>query len=213
MAEAKKPTKKSKLGFLGRHIMLKREFADLVLAGVKTATIRLGIVKPKKKQVLLHSGGKVLAELEITDVEVKKVKELTDENAKEDGFQSKYQLIENLEKIYGRVRPDDPVTIIRFKVIRKIEGAEADEESKYLGLKPVDIASIAIRYGIKLHPRDMIIIKKVAETGSIRKAATALFGTATRRKAIRVALNKALKKLIEAGIIRRGEKSESSNDH
>ncbi|MHC1636950.1 MAG: ASCH domain-containing protein [Candidatus Nezhaarchaeales archaeon] len=197
--------KKAKLGFLGRHIMLKKDFADLVLAGIKTATIRLGVVKPKKRQVLLHSGGRVLAELEITDVEVKKVRELTDEDAKQDGFQSKQQLIENLEKIYGRLRPDDNVTIIRFRVLRRIEGSEAEEESKYLGLKPVDIASIAIRYGVKLHPRDMIIIKKVAETGSIRKAAIALFGDVTRRKAIRIALNKALKKLMEAGVIKRGE--------
>jgi len=196
--------KKAKLGFLGRHIMLKKDFAGLVLAGIKTATIRLGIVKPKKKQVLLHSGGRVLAELEITDVEVKKVRELTDEDAKQDGFQSKKQLIENLERIYGRISPDDHVTIIRFRVLRRIEGSEA-EESKYLGLKPVDIASIAIRYGVKLHPRDMIIIKKVAETGSIRKAAVALFGDVTRRKAIRIALNKALKKLIEEGVIKREE--------
>ncbi|MHC1627227.1 MAG: ASCH domain-containing protein [Candidatus Nezhaarchaeales archaeon] len=200
--------KKAKLGFLGRHIMLKKDFADLVLAGIKTATIRLGVVKPKKRQVLLHSGGKVLAELEITDVEVKKVRELTDEDAKQDGFQSRQQLIENLEKIYGRLRPDDHVTIIRFRVLRRIEGSEAEEESKYLGLKPVDIASIAIRYGIRLHPRDMIIIKKVAETGSIRRAAVALFGDVTRRKAIRIALNKALKKLMEAGIIKRGEDKE-----
>jgi len=193
---------KAKLSFLGRHIMMKREYAELVLSGAKTATIRLGVVRPKRKQVLLHSSGRVLAELEITGVEVKRVRDLTDEDAKQDGFQDRRQLIEHLERIYGRrLREDEKVTIIRFRVARRIESSEAEEGFKYLGLKPVDVASIALRYGVRLSPRDMVVIKKVAETGSIRKAASALFGDPTRRKAIRAALDKALRKLVEAGVI------------
>lgn len=71
----------------------------------------------------------------------------------------------------------------------------------------MDVASIALRYGVRLSPRDMVVIKKVAETGSIRKAASVLFGDPTRRKAIRAALDKALRKLIEAGVI--AKKAES----
>lgn len=186
---------------MGRHMMMKKEYAELVLAGTKTATIRLGVVRPKRRRVLLHSSDKVLAELEITGVEVKRVQDLTDEDAKQDGFRDRRQLIEHLERIYGRLRGDEKVTIIRFRVARRIEGSEAEEDSKYLGLKPVDVASIALRYGVKLNPRDAIVIKKVAETGSIRKAANALFGDPTRRKVIRAALEKALRKLIEAGVI------------
>jgi len=198
----KPKTAKARLSFLGRHIMMKREYAELVLSGAKTATIRLGVVRPKRKQVLLHSSGKVLAELEITGVEVKRVRDLTDDDAKQDGFQDRRQLIEHLKRIYGRrLKEDEKVTIIRFRVARRIEGSEAEEGFKYLGLKPVDVASIALRYGVRLSPRDMVVIKKVAETGSIRKAASALFGDPTRRKAIRAALDKALKKLIEAGVI------------
>ncbi|MEM4653318.1 MAG: ASCH domain-containing protein [Candidatus Nezhaarchaeales archaeon] len=199
---------KKRIGFIGRHIMMKRDFAELVLAGIKTATVRLGIVRPKKKHVLLHSGGKVLAELEITDVEVKKVRELSDEDAKQDGFESKEALIEALKKIYGDIKEDDDVTIVRFRVLRRIESSEMDENSRYLGLRPVDIASIALRYGIKLHPRDLIILKKVAETGSIRRAAVALFGDVTKRKAVRVALSKAVKKLIDLGIISKKDHEE-----
>jgi len=193
---------KARVSFLGRHMMMKKEYAELVLAGAKTATIRLGVVRPKRRRVLLHSGGKVLAELEITGVEVKRVRDLTDEDAKQDGFQDRRQLIEHLEGIYGRrLGEDEKVTVIRFRIARRIEGSEAEEGSKYLGLKPVDVASIALRYRVKLNPKDMIVIKKVAEAGSIRKAANALFGDPTRRKAIRAALNKALRKLIEAGVI------------
>ena len=109
-----------------------------------------------------------------------------------------------MERIYGRrLGEDEKVTIIRFRVTRRIEGSEAEEGSKYLGLKPVDVASIALRYGVRLSPRDMVVIKKVAETGSIRKAASALFGDPTRRKTIRAALDKALRKLVEAGVIAR----------
>jgi len=193
---------KARVSFLGRHMMMKKEYAELVLAGAKTATIRLGVVRPKRRRVLLHSGGKVLAELEITGVEVKRVRDLTDEDAKQDGFQDTRQLIEHLEGIYGRrLGEDEKVTVIRFRIARRIEGSEAEEGSKYLGLKPVDVASIALRYRVKLNPKDMVMIKKVAEAGSIRKAANALFGDPTRRKAIRAALDKALRKLIEAGVI------------
>jgi hypothetical protein len=193
---------KARVSFLGRHMMMKKEYAELVLAGAKTATIRLGVVRPKRRRVLLHSSGKVLAELEITGVEVKRVRDLTDEDAKQDGFQDRRQLIEHLEGIYGRrLGGDEKVTVIRFRIARRIEGSEAEEGSKYLGLKPVDVASIALRYRVKLNPKDMVVIKKVAEAGSIRKAANALFGDPTRRKAIRAALNKALRKLIEAGVI------------
>lgn len=195
--------RRAKLGFLGRHMMLKREYAELVLSGVKRATIRLGVVKPKKRFVLLHSGGRVLAELEITGVEVKRVAELTDEDAELDGFQSKKQLLESLKRIYGDVKPSDEVTIIKFRVLRRIEESES-EESKYLGLKPVDVASIALRYGVKLSERDVEILKKVSETGSIRKAAVALYGNVARRKAIREALGRALKKLVESGVIGEG---------
>ena len=111
-------------------------------------------------------------------------------------------MIEHLEGIYGRrLGEDEKVTVIRFRIARRIEGSEAEEGSKYLGLKPVDVASIALRYRVKLNPKDMVVIKKVAEAGSIRKAANALFGDPTRRKAIRAALDKALRKLIEAGVI------------
>ena len=192
---------KARVSFLGRHMMMKKEYAELVLAGAKTATIRLGVVRPKRRRVLLHSSGKVLAELEITGVEVKRVRDLTDEDAKQDGFQDRRQLIEHLEGIYGRLGGDEKVTVIRFRIARRIEGSEAEEGSKYLGLKPVDVASIALRYRVKLNPKDMVVIRKVAEVGSIRKAANALFGDPTRRKAIRAALDKALRKLIEAGVI------------
>lgn len=192
---------KRRKAFLGRHIMMKKDFAELVLAGIKTATIRLGVVKPKRKYVLLHSGGKVLAELEITGAEIKRVKDLTDEDAKQDGFEDKKSLVEVLKEIYGNIQGDDKVTIIRFKVVRRIGSSETSEFSQYLDLKPVDVASIALRYGIKLRPRDIIILKKVAESGSIRKAAVALFGDATKRKVVRRALNRAIKKLIESGVI------------
>lgn len=204
---------KDKLSFFGRHIMMKKEFAELVLAGVKTTTIRLGIVKPKRKRVILHGGGKVLAELEITGVEVKRVCDLTDEDAKEDGFQNKNQLLQNLNEIYGSIRPSDKVTIIKFKVIKRIGGPHTDESSRYLGLRPADIASIAIRYRLKLNPKDFTVLKKVAETGSVRKAAIALFGTINKRRVIREALSRALKKLIEAGVIEKSNNEALRRNH
>ncbi len=190
--------KRSKISFLGRHLMLKKEYADLVLSGIKKATIRLGIIRPRKERILLHSGGKVVAELKITDVEIKRVYELTDEDAKLDGFQNRKQLIKNLNKIYGKVRQNDPVTIIKFELVKKLE---EKEESKYLGLKPVDIASIALRYKIELEEEEERVLKKLIETGSIRKTATSLYGSIANRGMVRKVLDSVLKKLVEAGIV------------
>ncbi|MEM2725124.1 MAG: ASCH domain-containing protein [Candidatus Nezhaarchaeales archaeon] len=56
--------RKKRVIFLGRHIMMKKDFAELVLAGIKTATIRLGIVKPKKKkesELLIREGASIRA--------------------------------------------------------------------------------------------------------------------------------------------------------
>jgi hypothetical protein len=107
--------------FLGRHIMLKKEYGELLLAGRKKATIRLGVVTPKYDELIVHSGGRPIAKVKITGVVVKRVGELTDSDAIIDGFRSRKELLESLRRAYGDVRQDDLVTIIKFDVIQKYD--------------------------------------------------------------------------------------------
>ncbi|RLE89356.1 MAG: ASCH domain-containing protein, partial [Thermoprotei archaeon] len=68
--------------------MVKGEYVDLILKGVKRTTIRLGIIKPKYNKIMIHGGGKPIALAKITNVEYKRINELTDEDARKDGFPS-----------------------------------------------------------------------------------------------------------------------------
>jgi len=52
-------------------------------------------------------------------VVVKRVKELTDEDAKKDGFRNINELIDALKRIYGGIKGEDLVTIIHFEIPEK----------------------------------------------------------------------------------------------
>ena len=93
-----------KVTYIGRHLMLRKEYLDKVLSKSTFRTIRLGIVKPKYREVFIHSNGMVVAKAEIINVNYKKVKELTDLDAKLDNFNNKQELIKELKKIYGKIR-------------------------------------------------------------------------------------------------------------
>lgn len=90
---------------LGRHLMLKRDYLERLLSGEKRVTLRLGVVVPTSRKVYLHSDGRIVAEAEIEGVVYKRVEELTDEDAREDGFANREELIRELKRFYGdRVR-------------------------------------------------------------------------------------------------------------
>jgi hypothetical protein len=73
--------------YIRGHIMVKKEFAELILKGVKTTTIRLGKVVPRSREIIIHSGGRPIAKAIIESIEYKKVKELTVEEANSDGYE------------------------------------------------------------------------------------------------------------------------------
>jgi len=186
--------------FLGRHIMVKGEYGKLILEGRKVATIRLGKVRPRYKEMIVHGGGKPLAKIEVINVVYKKVRELTDEDAKKDGFNNLDELMKHLRKVYGRIKDDDWVTIIEFKVIQRLDNLPV--EDPYMGLRPVDIARIALRYlGKELSEDERKILSALTRTGSIRGAAIELYKTIEKRDRIRRVLRKVIEILKKRGIL------------
>ncbi|MET1160751.1 MAG: ASCH domain-containing protein [Thermoprotei archaeon] len=187
--------------YLGRHIMVKGRYVKEILEGKKTATIRRGIVKPKYREVIVHGGGKPVAKILIEKVYHKKIKELTDEDAIKDGFRSREELVSELKRVYPGISDDEWITIIEFKVLQRLDHLEP--EDPYMGLKPVDIARIALRYLDKeLSDEDKKILLDLTRTSSIRATAIRLYGSLNRRFIIRKTLKKALKLLIDKGILR-----------
>ncbi len=101
-----------------KSINFDEEYVDLILSGKKKSTVRKGIKSYEMgKVVYLTASSKPFAKAKVTKAVVKRVKELSDEDAIKDGFKSKEELIEALRKIYGRIDESDLVTIIHFELI------------------------------------------------------------------------------------------------
>ncbi len=195
-----KPPKGVKPKFLGRHLMIKGEYVDDILSGRKRATIRLGVVKLRYNELIVHGGGRPVAKIRVRNVYYKRVKDLTDEDAVKDGFRSREELIKALRKTYGDVKPDDYVTIIEFDVVQDLTHLEPQDP--YLGLKPADVARLALRYlADQLSEEDRKILLELTRTDSIRAAAIRLFGDLGKRWRIRKVLRRALRELIKRGIL------------
>ncbi len=192
---------KKKVQFIGRHIMMKKEYGEKLLSGEKKTTIRVGIVKPKYKELIVHSGGRPIAKVRVDKIIVKKVKELNDEDARLDGFRNRRELLDALKRAYGRLSLEEPVTIIYLDLVQKYDELSSDDP--YYGLSPGDIARIALRYLDKeLDEDERRILKDLTVTNSIRSTAFRLYGDPTNRARIRKTIRKVLGKLIEKGIIR-----------
>jgi len=186
---------------LGRHLTIKSEYLSAIMRGEKITTIRRGIVVPLYDRVYLHSGGKIVGEVEIESTRYLRVKNLTNKDALLDGFKSKRELIAHLRKYYPDLNDDDWITILKFRLIKRISGEEIEEDSTYCGYSPVEIARLALAYGIFQSSEKRRILALVLTRGSIREAALELGGL-HRRGIVRRVLREAVEKLIEHGFIK-----------
>ncbi len=187
--------------YLGRHLMIKGVFADKLLEGRKTTTIRLGIVRPRYREVMIHGHGRPLAKAEIVDVKVKRVSELTEYDARRDGFESLEELLEALRRVYGDFGPEDYVTIIELRVVKRLD--MLDGSDPYLGLEVADIARLALRYlREELEEEELRILEDLTRTNSIRLTALRLYNSLDKRWRVRRVLRASLKKLLSRGLIK-----------
>ena len=190
-----------KTRFIGRHIMVKGDYVEDILSGRKTTTIRLGRVKLKHHELIVHGGGRPIAKVRVKKVTYKRVGELTDDDAKKDGFNTLNELLYELKRVYSDLSPDDTVTIIEFEVIQDL--SKLEPQDPYLGLEPADIARLALRYLKDLNEEEKQILKELTSTNSIRAVSLRLYGTLDKRWKVRRALRKALQALITHGLLGR----------
>ncbi len=94
------------------------EYVRPIIRGEKVTTIRKGIKSyPVGRIVDLTVNYTPFARAKVEKVVVKRVGELTDEDAKRDGFGSREELIRALKRIYGDIKDNDFVTIVHFKIV------------------------------------------------------------------------------------------------
>lgn len=95
------------------HIPLASQYVDLVRSGQKRATVRAGKRSYRLGPGMLDAGA-VNIPIWIDALDTKRVGELTDEDAKLDGFSGLAELRSALMHHYPAIKDDDPVTVVRF---------------------------------------------------------------------------------------------------
>ncbi|MBO8175667.1 MAG: ASCH domain-containing protein [Thermococcus sp.] len=177
-------------------------YKDMIISGKKRATIRLGRkinLKPGD-EVLIHSGGYVLGKGVVKRVETKKVSELTDEDARLDGFKNKEELLKALKEHYRRLTPETPATIIEFEITKLLDKPILSADFPYEGNNPIEIAEKALKYLDNLSFEEIALLNLFLKEGSLRKAAYKLGGLNKRYK-IREVLRKAYEELKKKGLM------------
>ncbi|MEM0233197.1 MAG: ASCH domain-containing protein [Candidatus Nezhaarchaeales archaeon] len=96
-----------------------KEYGRKIEEGLKKQTIRLSTSLKEGDRVKVIVGGKILGVARITKIERKIIEELTEEDAKNDGFESLAQLIKALKKHYGKINGKNEICIIGFEMEKK----------------------------------------------------------------------------------------------
>ena len=104
-----------------KRLRFRDEFIPLILSGRKRATIRAerGDIEVGDVVYLTSlSMGRAFGKARITNITRKRVCELSDEDARKDGFRDRYILIEALKSIYGRDVEEMDIYVIEFELVR-----------------------------------------------------------------------------------------------
>ncbi len=176
-----------------KHLEFTSNYEEALLSGRKRATIRKWTNLRAGDEVYVHCGGKIIGRARILSVERKRIEDLSDEDAKLDGFESRDELLGELKKLgYS-----GEVYVIRFD----FEPMEAvNPHSMYYGDADLEeIAKKALQH-LELNERDRKVLELFLRCGSIRKAAAKLGGW-RKRGEIRAVLRKCYVMLRERGLI------------
>jgi hypothetical protein len=89
---------------------------SLLQDGRKKCTIRLGIIEVQGTNLLM-TDGKQRVMVRVSEVDNHRVyRELTEQDAVDEGFSSLDDLRKDLAKYYGKIDAEQPVTVIRFSI-------------------------------------------------------------------------------------------------
>ena len=99
-----------------KRLSFAKEYKKKIKEGLKRQTIRLSTSLKEGDRVKVVAGGEVLGVARITKVERKTIDELTDEDAKRDGFENVAQLVKALRRHYGKISNRKEVCVIGFEM-------------------------------------------------------------------------------------------------
>lgn len=185
-----------------RPLLFSRRYLQDLISGSKQATIRLGNLKYRPGDVVLvYCGGLVLGRVRITQVERKKLIDLTEEDARKDGFYSLQELLKALRQHYPNIRANTPLTLLEFEWVEKFEVPLSDGEFSWRYREsPLEVAKLALERLDDLSPEERMVLEFFIETGSVRGAARKL-GSLSTRPLVRGVLRRVAERLASLGLI------------
>jgi hypothetical protein len=89
----------------------------LFLAGRKKCTVRLGVARVAKPEMFLSDGRKNVPVRIIKVDSSRCFRDLTDQDALDEGFSKREELLADLRHYYPRSRDEDRVTVIHFEPV------------------------------------------------------------------------------------------------
>jgi hypothetical protein len=96
-------------------IKISRSDMSLLRAGKKSCTVRLGNASVGRSEMEM-SDGRTSVRVRITRVDnTRTFEQLTDDDARAEGFSTREELLLDLKKYYPRATPNDQVTVISFQ--------------------------------------------------------------------------------------------------
>jgi len=184
-----------------KFMLIDSTYKSRILRGDKVTTIRYGSyeVRPGGEVYLVITpSDTAVAKVRITGVRKKKVRELTNEDAKLDGFSDVKELLRELNRIYGELYGDDEVTIIGFEVVKRFDEGIPLKWLKGLNYRePAEIARLYLENQdrLNLNRETDFILRRIYNEGLGRAVRT--FGP----KRVQGALFRAHRRLYEEGLV------------
>ncbi len=186
-----------------KHLQFLGKYKKALISGEKKITIRITKPNLRKGDIFIaHCGGKVIGKFKVVDIYIKKVKEITEEEARLDGFPSKEDLIKELKNYYRGINDNKEVVIIRFEPVKIFKEEISSEDFAWGGqrIDPVELAKLILEKDSNLTEKQRKYLKILIEEGSIRKAAMKLGGL-NKRGIFRKILREGFYRLKKKGII------------
>ncbi|RLF09614.1 MAG: hypothetical protein DRJ62_06395 [Thermoprotei archaeon] len=106
-----------------KKLSFSKEYKGKIKKGLKTQTVRLSTKLREGDEVEVVAGGEGLGKARITKIELKTVDQLTDEDARRDGFKNVGELRDALRRHYGKIGGNRRVYLISFELERKSDEA------------------------------------------------------------------------------------------
>ncbi|ASJ11354.1 ASCH domain-containing protein [Thermococcus sp. P6] len=184
-----------------KFLLIDSAYKSRILRGDKVTTIRYGNYEAEpgsEVYLVLTPSDTAVAKIRITGIERKKVRELTDRDAKLDGFRDVRELLGELNRIYGELYGDDEVTVISFEVTKRFKDGIPLKWLKGLNYRePEEIARLYLenQERLNLNRGTDFIMRRIYNEGLGRAVRT--FGP----KRVREALLKTYHALYGEGII------------